>query len=328
MGRTERLYKIQRLLESGRLVSSGEFLAALEVSRATFRRDLSYLRDRLGAPIEWDPESQGYRLFHAASSASGKYGLPGLWLNEQEIHGLLAGIQLFSSLEMQGLIAGQIKPLRERLEMLLGQGGIAAAELQRRIHLVPMGQRKTASPLFQVIAQCLMVRKRIHMRYLSRRDGEISAREVSPQRLTYYRDNWYLDAFCHWRDDLRSFALDSIEDVRMSDKPAVSLDDEVLRQECDSSYGIFGGRQTQIAKLLFSPFRARWVAKEIWHPDQKGTMREDGSYLLEVPYADDRELLLDILRQGKEVEVIEPLSLRQKLHEELMRASEIYIAKE
>ncbi len=127
---------------------------------------------------------------------------------------------------------------------------------------------------------------------------------------------------------MRSFALDSIEDVRMSDKPAVSLDDEVLRQECDSSYGIFGGRQTQIAKLLFSPFRARWVAKEIWHPDQKGTMREDGSYLLEVPYADDRELLLDILRQGKEVEVIEPLSLRQKLHEELMRASEIYIAKE
>ena len=53
----------------------------------------------------------------------------------------------------------------------------------------------------------------------------------------------------------------------MLDKPAVSLDDAVLREECDASYGIFSGKQMQVAKLLFTPFHARWVTKEIWHPD-------------------------------------------------------------
>ncbi len=185
MGRTERLYKIQRLLKKGRVVSSGEFLAALEVSRATFRRDLSYLRDRLGAPIEWDADQNGYRLVDSDAMAPGKHGLPGLWLNEQEIHGLLAGIQLLSSLEIQGLIAGQIKPLRERLEKLLGQGGYAVSDIQRRIHLAPVGHRQTPSPLFQVIAHCLMARKRTHVRYLRRRDGEVTELEISPQRLTF-----------------------------------------------------------------------------------------------------------------------------------------------
>lgn len=323
MGRTERLYKIQRLLETGRVISGSEFLAELEVSRATFRRDLSYLRDRLGAPIEWDAEGNGYRLI-CPIEGHGKHALPGLWFNEQEIHGMLAGIQLFSSLEMQGLVAAQIKPLRERLEKLLGQGGYPVADIQRRIHLAPVGYRPTASPLFQVIAHCLLVRKRVHTSYLRRRDGETTEREISPQRLTYYRDNWYLDAFCHRRDDLRSFALDSVDEARMLDKLAVSLNDEVLRQECDASYGIFSGKQTQVAKLLFSPFRARWVAKEVWHPDQKGTLQPDGSYLMEVPYADDRELVMDILRQGKEVQVLEPAALQARVREEIDSMQRIY----
>lgn len=323
MGRTERLYKIQRLLETGRVISGSEFLTKLEVSRATFRRDLSYLRDRLGAPIAWDSEGKGYRLA-GASKPLGKHALPGLWLNEQEIHGLLAGIQLFSSLEMQGLVAAQIKPLRERLEKLLGQGGYPVADIQRRIHLAPVGYRPTASPLFQVIAHCLLVRKRVRVRYLGRGDGEMTEREISPQRLTYYRDNWYLDAFCHLRDDLRVFALDAVEDAKVLDQPAVSLDETALKQELDQSYGIFAGSQTRTATLKFSPFRARWVAKEIWHPDQKASLLDDGSYLLEVPYADDRELILDILRQGKEVEVLAPTELRDKLRSELQKAIDLY----
>jgi predicted DNA-binding transcriptional regulator YafY len=76
--------------------------------------------------------------------------------------------------------------------------------------------------------------------------------------------------------------------------------------------------------LKFSPFKARWVAKEVWHPDQKGETQEDGSYLLSIPYSDERELLLDILRQGAEVEVISPALLRNKVKAELDKAMNLY----
>ncbi len=63
------------------------------------------------------------------------------------------------------------------------------------------------------------------------------------------------------------------------------------------------------AKLRFAPSRARWVAQERWHPDQRGRAEADGSYVLEVPYTDSRELMMDILKYGSEVEVLGPASL-------------------
>jgi len=78
--------------------------------------------------------------------------------------------------------------------------------------------------------------------------------------------------------------------------------------------------------LKFSPFRARWISKELWHPKQRGKVMEDGSYVLEIPYSDDRELMLDILRQGSEVEVLAPKILRGKVLSEYIKAVELYEA--
>jgi len=316
VGRTERLYKIQRLLAERPFVTANQFLELLEVSRATFRRDLDYLRDRLGAPINWDAEAGGY-VMKTKPGTEAPQVLPGMWLNEKEIFSLLSVIQLLSNLEPDGLIGLQIKPMRERLEQLLEQGAYTASEIRRRICLIPVGRRQSSSTHFQAIGHALLQRKRLSLRHFGRMDAKVTEREVSPQRLVYYRDNWYLDAFCHLRDDVRSFSVDAIEDVHEVDKEAVSVEEKTLQKNLDATYGIFSGSSLKVAKLLFSPFRARWVAKEVWHPNQKGTMQEDGSYLLEVPYADDRELIHDILRQGREVEILEPVELRKKLCEEL-----------
>jgi predicted DNA-binding transcriptional regulator YafY len=91
-----------------------------------------------------------------------------------------------------------------------------------------------------------------------------------------------------------------------------------------SSYGIFGGRANQVAVLLFTRERARWVAEEIWHPEQQGKRREDGSYELRIPYADPRELVMDILRHGPQVRVIEPQSLVEEVKSQLRGALERY----
>ncbi len=315
MGRTERLYIIQRLLNSQHAIPLSRFLETLEVSKATVKRDLEYLRDRLGAPSGWDSDSSGYRL--DIKQDQQVHPLPGLWLSEAEIHALLTGIELLSSLEPAPWIGTQIKPIRERLEKILELGHYSTQEIKKRIRLIPLGGRHISSDYFQVVAHALLSRKRLYLRHFGRLEAQITEREVSPQRLVYYRDNWYLDAFCHLRDDMRSFSMDAVEEAREVEKNAVSVDDHVLANELDAGYGIFSGGQTKIAKLKFSPFRARWVAKEIWHKDQKGVFAADGTYQLEVPYFDDRELIHDILRQGVDVEILEPIELKKKLRKEL-----------
>jgi predicted DNA-binding transcriptional regulator YafY len=76
--------------------------------------------------------------------------------------------------------------------------------------------------------------------------------------------------------------------------------------------------------LRFTPERARWVASEEWHPRQKARFEPGGAYVLEVPYGDDRELLMDILKYGPDVEVLAPPALRERVAEALTAARRLY----
>jgi len=170
---------------------------------------------------------------------------------------------------------------------------------------------------FAAIGSALLRRKRLLVSYYAKSNDAVSERELSPQRLVHYRENWYLDAWCHLRKGLRSFALDGVQHAEILDTAAREVPEKSLDAMLGAGYGIFSGRKLSWAKLRFSPERARWVALEQWHPKQRGKLQKDGRYLLEVPYADDRELVMDILRHVPEVEVLAPTELRAKVVEKL-----------
>jgi predicted DNA-binding transcriptional regulator YafY len=163
---------------------------------------------------------------------------------------------------------------------------------------------------FETVGLALSQRRRLTMQYQARGSGEHSERTVSPQRLVYYRSNWLLDAWCHKRNELRSFSLDAIRQPLVLSERATDVATEELNQTLGNGYGIFSGKQVQWASLRFSPERARWVAAEQWHPDQIGHWDAQGRWVLQIPYSDDRELVMDILRHTPEVEVLAPAALR------------------
>ena len=140
----------------------------------------------------------------------------------------------------------------------------------------------------------------------------------------FYRDNWYLDAWCHLRKGVRSFSVETLRHVDPLDKKARKVPDKTLNEILASGYGIFGGRKTQTAKLRFTPERARWVANESWHPQQQGEFDQNGSYILSFPYSDDRELIMDILKHGPAVEVVSPASLRERIRQQAEAISRQY----
>jgi predicted DNA-binding transcriptional regulator YafY len=79
-----------------------------------------------------------------------------------------------------------------------------------------------------------------------------------------------------------------------------------------------------IARLKFTPERARWVKREEWHPDQKSTDEPDGAYILEFPYSDERELVGDILKHGPDVEVLAPPSLKKAVTDAILKMKKKY----
>lgn len=320
MSINERIYRIDQLLNDRKTVSFQELLDRLEVSAATLKRDLAYMRDRLNAPIVYDKEQNGYRF----ETNRENYALPGLWFSPEEIYALLTMQHLLSNLDSDGLLSKHVKPLQSRLLAMLEDSDGSFEEIQKRVKIEKMGSRKYDLEHFQEIGLALVKRKRLVIEYQSRSKDENTQREISPQRMIYYRDNWYLDAWCHVKNDLRSFSVDAISKVEMLEAPSVDVDESELDADLGAGYGIFAGKTIQWANLRFSPEKAKWIAREKWHPNQEGVFLDDGSYEMKLPYSDQRELIMDILRHSFQVVVIAPDSLKEQLKSELQKTISNY----
>ncbi len=247
MDRTERFYKICKQLAKGRPMPMAWFLQELEVKRATFHRDIEYLKDRFNAPIEYDRNARGYRFNPDAE----RFELPGIWFTASEAHAMLAMHQLLNDVQ-PGLLKPILQPLHERLKNSLDKKNASMEEMRRRIRILSMAQRKVEPNYFELISHAVLTRKRMTIVFYNRERDETTTREISPQRLVHYRDNWYLDAYDHMRSDLRTFSLDCIRKVRLMETRARNICEQRLDKELGSSYGIFAGQPTQ-TELQISP---------------------------------------------------------------------------
>ena len=118
--------------------------------------------------------------------------------------------------------------------------------------------------------------------------------------------------------------MDTIRCAEILETAARDIPDKSLDDVLGAGYGIFSGRRIKWAKLRFSPRRSLWVASEQWHPRQKGGFDQEGHYVLEIPYSGHRELLMDIIKYGPDIEVLAPAELRRVVREELSAALKLY----
>jgi predicted DNA-binding transcriptional regulator YafY len=192
----ERIYGLHQILARRRTaVPLADLMVKLDCSPATVLRLIAEARDHLGAPIEFDRDAGGYR--YVAGPQGSAYELPGLWFSAQEVQALVVLRRLMEQLD-PGLLGEQFAPLGRRLDALLQHRRLGLGELPRRVRVLGMANRATGE-WFRVLASATLQRRRLALRYHSRSRNETRDRMVSPQRLTHYRVNWYLDAWDEWR---------------------------------------------------------------------------------------------------------------------------------
>lgn len=321
MSKTERLYHLHNILNQRRTpISRQVLMERLECSQATLYRLVAELRDYLGAPIEQDPENRGY---YYDRSYQQPFELPGIWISPAELQALLTAREVLANVQ-PGLLEKELDSLQGRITSLLQQKGVDPDTGGSRINILHSAGRLVPARMFQDVLGALTGRKRLHIRYHGRGTDEVSERDISPQRLTNYRDRWYLDAWCHDKHGLRSFALERVQQQQLLDQDARDVSADELQGHFGASYGIFSGPAEHQAELLFSARRARWVADEQWHPDQQGELLQDGRYRLRIPFSNPSELLMDILQFGSEVEVVGPDFLRDMVKQSLKDSRKIY----
>ncbi|MCP5231050.1 MAG: WYL domain-containing protein [Zoogloeaceae bacterium] len=324
MDRFERIFRLHRALAGARAPISRKALEAeLDSNRSTVKRTIDDMRDFLNAPIEYDRSLNGYYYADTAPNAI-RFELPGLWFDSDELFALLTSHTLLSRIQ-PGLLDAYIQPFLARIEeqlpkLIRGHEHAGWQQINDRVRILQQAARPAPVDSFQQIVGALIRRQRLKILYHGRERDKNTERVVSPQRLIYYRDNWYLDAWCHLRDALRSFSLDRIHPVKYETDPAIEVTPAVLDAHYTAAYGIFAGPATAVAHLRFSPHAAKWVADEHWHPDQRMDFIPGGGVDLHIPYGDPRELIGDILKHGAEVEVLAPADLRTAVQTALRAA--------
>lgn len=309
MKKHDKIYLLDQILKSAKFPVSRQYLEErLESSTATIYRLINDLRDGYGAPIVTDNESG--KFYYAEKDT---FELPGMRLKSDEIQALLLATHLLEDVQ-EGLLKEPLSRLLDGISSLLKDHGIVD---QKKIQIIHALSRKADTKIFSSVFSALQNENKIEIEYLARSTKEKNSRIISPLNLTNYKNSWYLDSWCHLRNGIRSFALEQIESLTELNEPIKKITEKELSSHFSGSYGIFSGSPDKVARLKILPEVAQWVIKENWHSKQKINHLNDGSLFLEIPYHNDIELIMDILRYGKNIIVLSPDELKDKVQKTL-----------
>lgn len=322
-----RLFKIDQMISDKDGVSFEAMQLALRCSAPTLKRDLRYMREKLHAPIVYSSKKHGYIYETKAAAAALQQNLPAKWYTPDEIFTVMTCLQLFDRVAANKgtLLGSEMGTMRSRLLTLLQSNKEQASEIVRRIKVVLPLTLDRGGNYFQEIGQALLARKRLQIRYQGSSPDSVSEREVSPLRLVNYLGRWYIDAWDHASDHLKTFRLAKILAAQILPRNARIVPMRNVTQELDSGYGIFSGAKTVTARIAVDPYMTSFVKEEVWHPDQKVELQKDGSLLLEIPYSKPDELLGRILSLGHHAQILQPLELRELAQKELQKTIEQYL---
>jgi proteasome accessory factor C len=310
MDKWEKTVRLHRLLCHNKYGTPlNTILKELDCHEATFHRIRNFLKNILRAPIVFDHGSGGYRY---QTSDGQPFELPGFWLTQNEIEALLCLDHAVENMQ-EGFFHDLLEPVRKRFEPLLKAQKTNINTLRERMKIISIGTRECDKDIFKAIASAVVREKRIVIKHRNLAADKPQERIISPQALVRYRDNWYVDAYCHLRNEPRTFSLNRIVCAEPVIGKFFKIPKEVRQVFYAESYGIFTGPANKKAVIEFTGIAAREVAQENWHPKQQGQWQNENTYRLMIPYGHSRELEMDILRWGDEAEVIEPKELRESI---------------
>lgn len=234
MDRFDGIYRLHSILSNHRTpISLVTIIENLECSKSTAVRSIEALRDNLNARLEYNRSLNGY--FYNQESSQHPYQLPGLWFSAEELNGLLVCHQILQNIS-PGILSDQIAELQNRISDLFRKQHVTQPEISQQIQLLSVGRRLKDDIQFKRVATGLFMGNRLEIAYRSRgNDGKQNTRIVSAQKLLYYRDNWYLVAWCHQRNNLRIFAIDNISSSNILEQPTYKIEPQQLETFINSS---------------------------------------------------------------------------------------------
>jgi predicted DNA-binding transcriptional regulator YafY len=313
----ERFIWFDNEVRRDRFPNATKLAKQFEVSTKTAHRHLDYFRDRLQAPLEYDESRKGF--FYTDPS----FQLPITKLSQDELLALLISRKLITEASA-GSLGDDLGSISARLGSLLAASLPGKAHPEDAFSFRWKGINPTEPVIFQNVTSALIQGKLLSFCYYSPTSSACTMRTVEPHHMVNYLGTWHLIAFCHLRNEWRDFVLGRMTLCKIENESFTIRQKEQWQPFLEDTFGIFQNKRSFNVKLKFSPERSRWIRGEVWHEGQTEELLEDGSLVLNLPASHEAEIMMEILKHGSHVEVLEPEWLRRKVGVEIQLAVKIY----
>jgi len=314
-----RLVVLDQMVRNGDYPNASTAAVALEVHARTIARDLEFLRDSWGAPVEFSHEHNGY--FYRDPD----YTLPLQRLSEGELIALFLAERVMQQYKNTPFAKDLATAFRKLTMALPDEVTINLNHLIESFSFRQPAERAVDLKCFQSLARAVRERRRLELLYWTASRDETCRRVVDPYHLTSIDGDWYLIAYCHLREEIRMFVPARIKQLQVTDECFEPPSDFRVDDFLDASFRVMrnDGKPRQI-RLRFKPSAARYVVEKVWHPSQQVLKKKDGSLILTLALDHFLEVKRWVLAHGAGCEVLEPAELREDVQRELREAFKLY----
>lgn len=313
----ERFQWFDGQIRKNRFPNASILAKQFEIAPKTAQRTIDFLRDRFAAPLEYNASRRGYCYTDT------RYELPRLFASQEEILAVLVAQHLLSKND-GGVISKNLGSFSRKLLADAHCHHPPRTVLSEAFSAVWHGYAPVHPDIFQTVVTALTDTRILAFSYTSPKTNATTRRQVEPHHLQNYMASWVLIAWCQRQSDWRKFYLSRMNSPELLSRTFTRRPRDSWQPLLEEAFGIFQGAAPIEVTLQFTPFRARWLREQLWHPSQKITNLADGSLELTFPVADFREVKMKILQFGADVKVIRPPALLEEIRKEIQKMSSLY----
>ena len=305
----ERMLRLHDRLKAGAFPNCRKLAGELEVSAKTIQRDIDFMRDRLGLPIEYDQLQFGFYYSEPVAN------FPNIEVSQGEIMALFVARKALeqyrgTSFERSLRTAFQkiSDGLREKVDFQWG-------DVDSAISFRGLGRSASDIDLFEAVSKAVVESREIEFEYKKARSQSHESRRVRPYHLACIADQWYLFAYDLAREQIRTFVLARMRSMRRLATRFHRPADFSINKHLSESFGVFSGHGHYSVCIRFDSLAGQLVSERQWHASQKIRALPGGGVEMRLELGSLEEVERWILSWGRHATVLEPPALIKRLRE-------------
>ncbi|MBN2106831.1 MAG: transcriptional regulator [Deltaproteobacteria bacterium] len=317
----ERQWKIiQALIASKRGKTAQELAEVLDCNLRSVYRDLAVLQTA-GFPI-CNEKANAKKVWTVMETYKSSIPLP---LDMTELMALYFSLDMLRAMHDTAFY-DSLESLYEKIKTTLPPESTKFLQNFQKAITVDQKQYRQYGKLKTIITginDAIMRRSSIDIIYFALKRKSRTKRMVDPYRIWFINGTFYLIGYCHLRQEVRTFALDRIRNIAITDSSFTIPEDFDFNDFMSGGFGAYSGIPEKVC-VSFAPEIAGYIEEKIWHKSQHITRNKNGSILFEATVAVNEELENWLLSWGAKARVLEPVELKERMVSEAAKMASAY----